>query len=79
MNLLENKIKCIECKSKNLIKDYKKQEIYCGDCGLVLIDNTLPNLNDLMTNETSPIVESGNKKKRKIDYLKLKEFLYNFY
>lgn len=27
--------KCIECGSHNLIDDYFKGELYCGDCGLI--------------------------------------------
>jgi transcription initiation factor TFIIB len=30
---------CPECGSKNLIRDYKKAELFCGDCGLVVVEN----------------------------------------
>ena len=30
---------CPECGSKNLIRDYKKAELFCGDCGLVIAEN----------------------------------------
>lgn len=31
--------KCPECNSKNVIMDYRKAEIFCADCGLVIVDN----------------------------------------
>ena len=31
--------KCPECSSKHLIKDYRKAELYCADCGLVIMEN----------------------------------------
>jgi transcription initiation factor TFIIB len=33
--------KCPECTSKNLIHDYDAGETICGDCGLVLYEQTL--------------------------------------
>jgi transcription initiation factor TFIIB len=33
--------KCPECESKNLIHDYDSGETICGDCGLVLFEQTL--------------------------------------
>lgn len=33
--------KCPECNSKSLITDYKKAEIFCADCGLVIAENFL--------------------------------------
>ena len=44
MNLLQNQIQCIECKSKKLIKDYVRQEVYCSRCGLVLVNNEIPTI-----------------------------------
>ena len=28
---------CVECRSSNVIYDKSRAEIYCGDCGLVLV------------------------------------------
>jgi transcription initiation factor TFIIB len=33
--------KCPECSSKNLVHDYDSSETICGDCGLVLYEQTL--------------------------------------
>jgi len=30
---------CPECGSKNLIRDYERAELFCGDCGLVVAEN----------------------------------------
>ena len=32
---------CPECKSKNLVHDYDSGETICGDCGLVLYEQTM--------------------------------------
>ena len=34
-------VKCVECGNTKLIRDYKRCEIYCSCCGLVLYDSTL--------------------------------------
>jgi transcription initiation factor TFIIB len=31
--------KCPECGSKNIITDYKRAEISCGDCGIIIAEN----------------------------------------
>ena len=31
--------KCPECSSKNIIKDSQRAEIFCADCGLILVEN----------------------------------------
>ncbi|MGB2762013.1 MAG: TFIIB-type zinc ribbon-containing protein [Minisyncoccales bacterium] len=33
--------KCPECSSKCLVKDYKKAEIFCADCGMVIAENII--------------------------------------
>lgn len=38
---VEHIVKCTECLSRNLITDYTKGELYCGDCGLVLDDEMM--------------------------------------
>ena len=38
---VEHIVKCTECLSRNLITDFTKGELYCGDCGLVLDDEML--------------------------------------
>ena len=38
---IEHIVKCHECLSRNLITDYTKGELFCGDCGLVLADEML--------------------------------------
>ncbi|MHC1635465.1 MAG: transcription initiation factor IIB [Candidatus Methanospirareceae archaeon] len=30
---------CPECKSKNLVRDYERAELFCADCGLVIDEN----------------------------------------
>ena len=38
--------KCVECESTNIIYDKHRAEIYCGDCGLVLVQvHSTPNHN----------------------------------
>tara|TARA_R110002110_G_scaffold47357_11_gene142376 strand:- start:3091 stop:4050 length:960 start_codon:yes stop_codon:yes gene_type:complete len=41
MEEIEDIVKCTECKSRNLKRDDFRAEIYCEDCGLVLIDDML--------------------------------------
>lgn len=41
MEEIEDIVKCTECKSRNLKKDDFRAEIYCDDCGLVLVDDML--------------------------------------
>lgn len=79
MNLLQGKIQCIECKSKKLIKDYKRQEIYCSKCGLVLVNNDIPRLNQAVTKNKENKEKPKNKKTEKIQYLRLKNYFYNFF
>lgn len=38
---IEYIIKCFECNSRNIERDYKRGEIYCKECGLVLDDDML--------------------------------------
>lgn len=78
MNLLQNQIKCIECKSTKLIKDYKRQEIYCSKCGLVLFDTSIPSLKQQEHINENMEEESKNKKTRKIQHQRWENFLYNF-
>lgn len=33
-------IYCPQCFSNNLIRDFHHSEFYCGDCGLVVMDNS---------------------------------------
>ena len=68
MNLLGKNLQCIECGCTALIKDHKRSEIYCSKCGLILVDNTIPKLED------KPIDEIPNKK----DVQKLRHLLYGF-
>ena len=38
--------KCVECGSSNILYDKHHAEIYCGDCGLVLVQlHRIPNEN----------------------------------
>lgn len=69
MNLLTSNLQCIECGCTELIKDYSRREIFCSKCGLVLVDTSLPGLNDIVNDR----VEIDKK-----DYHKLKRFLYDF-
>ena len=48
MNLLTSNLQCIECGCTELIKDYSRREIFCSKCGLVLVDTSLPGLNDIV-------------------------------
>ena len=34
---------CPLCESKDLVKDYEREEIYCNNCGLILSDTILTN------------------------------------
>ena len=68
MNLLGKNLQCIECGCTALIKDHKRSEIYCSKCGLILVDNTIPKLED------NAVDEIPNKK----DMQKLKHFFYGF-
>ncbi len=78
MNLLQGKIQCVECKSKKLIKDFEKQEIYCAKCGLVLVNNEIPQIiSQKMTQIDNK--KQGNIKLEKLAYYKLKKYFYNFY
>ena len=77
MNLLQGQIQCVECKSKKLIKDYQRQEVYCSKCGLVLVSNEIPTLKDLTIKEQ--IKEPKNEKTKRIQYHRLKKYFYNFY
>lgn len=78
MNLLRNQIKCIECGSTKLIKDFRKKEIYCSKCGLVLFDSSIPTLEQQERNKHNIEQESKNKKTRKIQHRRWEKFLYNF-
>lgn len=40
-------MRCIECESPNLCYDYARAEIYCKNCGLVLIANNNANETNL--------------------------------
>ena len=82
MNLLKNKIQCIECSCKNLIKDYERQEIYCAKCGLVLVDNEIPQI--ISQIKSQELTQNDNEKQEnikleKLAYYKLKKYFYNFY
>lgn len=70
MNLLRSNLQCVECNCTKLIKDNVRQEIYCSKCGLVLVDNTLPTLNQ-RENFT------GNDNQSKKDCFKLKRLFYH--
>lgn len=82
MNLLQGQIQCIECKSKKLIKDHKRQEVYCSKCGLVLVNNDIPGLN-LIENSNHENQENQDKKQNrkleKIQYVRMKNYFYNFF
>ena len=78
MNLLQNQIKCIECKSTKLIKDYERQEIYCSKCGLVLFDTSIPTLSQQEYIKEHSEEESKNEKTRRIQHRRWEKFLYNF-
>lgn len=79
MNLLQGKIQCVECKSKKLIKDFKRQEIYCSKCGLVLVNNDIPLLSKAETIYKQYQEKPKSKKTEKIQYYRLKNYFYNFY
>ena len=38
---IEDIVKCEECASRNVVNDTQKGEIYCGDCGLVMLDELM--------------------------------------
>ena len=78
MNLLQNRIKCIECGNTNLIKDIEKQEIYCSKCGLVVLDTSIPTIEHLQYIIENSEDESKNKKTRKIQHQRWNKFLYGF-
>lgn len=78
MNLLQTQIKCVECGSTKLIKDFKKNEIYCSKCGLVLLDSTLPTLKQLESHTDDFESESDYKKTRRIQFLRLSYYLGSF-
>lgn len=79
MNLLQGKIQCIECKSKKVIKDYERQEVYCSKCGLILVDNSISTLQQKINQSKQKEKETKNQKTKKIQYWRLKNFFYNFY
>lgn len=37
----QSTVKCPECSSRNLLKDWSKGELTCGDCGLVIEENII--------------------------------------
>ena len=79
MNLLKGKLQCIECKSKKLIKDHHRKEIYCSKCGLILVNTDIPTINHY-ENQTKPDHENKqNKKLEKIQYHRIEKYLYNFF
>ena len=71
MNLLTSNLQCIECGCTKLVKDYTRREVYCKQCGLVLVDTSLPTIALL---EKSPKEDDFTKE----DSYKLKRFFYNF-
>ena len=79
MNLLQGKIQCVECKSKKLIKDFERQEIYCSKCGLVLVNNDIPILSQAKTIYNKYHEKPKSKKTEKIQYYRLKNYFYNFF
>lgn len=79
MNLLQGQIQCLECKSKKLIKDYERQEVYCSKCGLILVDNSISTLQQRKIQADHKDKEPKHKKTKKIQYHRLKKFFYNFY
>ena len=78
MNLLNKKIKCIECKSTKIIKDFHKKEVYCAKCGLVLVDNEISTLQQRTNQAKYKETPTKNKKTMKNQYLKMRNFFYNF-
>ena len=38
---------CPECHSMDIIHDYEKIESYCGNCGIILINNDFITLSDI--------------------------------
>lgn len=78
MNILENRIKCVECGSTKLIKDFERKEIFCSHCGLVLLDSSIPTLNQRQIAAEHHKGESKYKKTRKIQYSRMKHYFYNF-
>lgn len=79
MNLLQGKIQCVECKSTKLIKDYKRQELFCSKCGLVLINNDMAKISNKQQLNNKNQAKAKSKKTEKIQYLRLKDYLYNFF
>lgn len=53
---------CPECYSDNLTTDFRKSEIYCSECGLVVKDNIPFNLNES--------IEHSKKEKQQYEELK---------
>lgn len=44
--MLKLEAECVECGSSNILYDKHHAEVYCGDCGLVLIQlHRIPNEN----------------------------------
>lgn len=78
MNILENRIKCVECGSTKLIKDFERKEIFCSHCGLVLLDSSILTLNQRQIVAENHIEESKYKKTRKIQYSRMKHYFHNF-
>ena len=79
MNLLQGQIQCIECKSKKLIKDHKRQEIYCSKCGLIIVNNDIPTLKQREYQADHKQQKPKSKKTEKIQYWRLKNYFYNFF
>ena len=78
MNILQNQIKCTECGNTKLIKDREKQEIYCSNCGLVLLDTSIPTFKDYEYISKHIEEESKNEKTKRIQHQRWEKFLYNF-
>ena len=70
MNLLDSNLQCVECNCTELIKDHIRQEIYCSNCGLVLVDTSIPTINQLEKYR-------NNEEQTKEDYYKLRRFFYD--
>ena len=45
---------CPQCKSKELISDMFHAEIYCQDCGLIVMDMTSPQYKDIRERKAVP-------------------------
>ena len=64
MTDVEDIVKCDECGSRNLENDTTKGEIFCKDCGLVLIDELMEERSSVRENPGDPTSPMAREKNR---------------